>query len=126
MSSSVLLLIICIILVSLSMTLIVLFMKHIKTMNILTEEFRKEQEMLYKKIESNLDDENNQKMEVKSNDNKPNNSDTNLNTTTLKSSKVSQEQLSELIKDKEQVFKKEVTIQPGSGFIDLNIDISKK
>ncbi|MEG2869682.1 MAG: hypothetical protein RR894_18265 [Terrisporobacter sp.] len=142
MLNNIVLLIVCIILVSLATILIVLFMKYIKTMNILTEELRKEQEVLYKEIKSNLDDKNQKKTEVKSNsqqtnknnqrkiqvksnNNKPNNKNTNLNTPTLKSSKVSQQELLELIKDKEQVFKKEVTIQSGGGFTDLDIDISK-
>ena len=76
-------------------------MKHMKTMNMLTEELCKEQKMLYEKLESNLYDKNHKKTEVK-----PNNNNTNLDITSLKSSKVSQQELLELIKDKEQVFKK--------------------
>ena len=125
MLNSMIFLIVSIILVGLGTTLIILFMKYIKTINILTEELRKEQAILYKYKEkkSNLDVKNQQETEIKPIIRQNNN---NLNTTTLKSSKVSQQELLELIKDKEPVFKKEVTIQPKEGFNNLNIDISKK
>lgn len=123
MLNSMIILIVSIILVCLAMTLIILLIKHIKTMNILTEELRKEQVVLYEEIKSNLDVKSKQESEIKSVI-RPNNK--NLNTTTLKSSKVSQQELLELIKDKEAVFKKEVTIQPKVGFTNLSIDISNK
>lgn len=123
MLNSMILLIVSIILVCLATTLVILFIKHIKTMNILTEELRKEQVVLYEEIKSNLDVKNQQESEIKSVIRQNNK---NLNTTTLKSSKVSQQELLELIKDKEPVFKKEVTIQPEGGFTNLSIDISNK
>lgn len=123
MLNSMILLIVSIILIGLATTLIILFIKYIKTMNILTEELRKEQAVLYKEIKSNLDVKNQQESEIKPVIRQNNK---NLNTTTLKSSKVSQQELLELIKDKEPVFKKEVTIQPEGGFTNLNIDISNK
>lgn len=123
MLNSMILLIVSIILVCLATTLVILFIKHIKTMNILTEELRKEQVVLYEEIKSNLDVKNQQESEIKPVIRQNNK---NLNTTTLKSSKVSQQELLELIKDKEPVFKKEVTIQPEGGFTNLSIDISNK
>lgn len=123
MLNSMILLIVSIILVCLATTLVILFIKHIKTMNILTEELRKEQVVLYEEIKSNLDVKNQQESEIKSVIRQNNK---NLNTTTLKSSKVSQQELLELIKDKKPVFKKEVTIQPEGGFTNLSIDISNK
>jgi len=126
MLNSMILLIVCIILISLSTILIILFMKQIKSISTLTEELRKEQKVLYTKIESNLDDKNYPKTKVKPNDNKPNENNTNLDISSLKSSKVSQQELFELIKDKEPVFKKEVIIHSKGEIKDLNIDISQK
>lgn len=131
MPNSIIFLLIGVILVSLAVLLIVLFMKHLKSMNIFIEAIRKEQAVLHNEInQSNQQNnkKNNKKTQVKPNNNKVNNKNKmgNLNSTKLKSSKVSQEELLELIKDKEQVFKKEVTIKPGEVFTDLNIDIDKK
>ena len=123
MLNSMIVLIVGITLVSLATTLIILFMKYVKNMNILIEELHKDQAVLYKEIKTNSDVKNQQEAEIKPVI-KQNNK--NLNSTTLKSSHMSQQELLELIKDKEQVFKKEVTIQSEGGFTDLNIDISKK
>lgn len=123
MLNSMIVLIVGITLVSLATTLIILFMKYVKNMNILIEELHKDQAVLYKEIKTNSDVKNQQEAEIKPVI-KQNNK--NLNSTTLKSSQMSQQELLELIKDKEQVFKKEVTIQSEGGFTDLNIDISKK
>ena len=123
MLNSMIVLIVGITLVGLATTLIILFMKYVKNMNILIEELHKDQAVLYKEIKTNSDVKNQQEAEIKPII-KQNNK--NLNSTTLKSSQMSQQELLELIKDKEQVFKKEVTIQSEGGFTDLNIDISKK
>lgn len=130
MPNNVMFLLISVILVVLGSVLIVLFKKHLKSMNIFVEEIRKEQEVLHNEINQSNQQNNkkkNKKTQVKPNNKKVNNKNNmeNLNSTKLKSSKVSQKELSELIKGKKQVFKKEVPIKPGDVFVDLNIDIDK-
>jgi hypothetical protein len=117
-------LLISIILMSLVVIIIVLFMKHLKTIHIFMEQIFKEQSVLYKEmlnIKSSLEINNEiMKKEIKSYSNKVNNP-LNQNINTLKSSKVSQQELLELIKGKKLGSKKEVTIKPGGAFMDIDI-----
>lgn len=121
-------LLISLILISLVVIIVVLFMKHINYIHILMEEIRREQLVLYKEIvniKSNLESNNDvMKKEIKSYSKKSNNQ-ANKNSNVLKSSKVSQQELLELIKDRKPVYKKEVTVGPGGKSIDLNIKRKK-
>lgn len=136
----------------LEIILIILFMKQLKFIRIFIEEMHRDQiiinkELLQIKRENNNqkentskevnvsetksfnspDDEDNlQRTQVKSSSNIANNKQTNLNTTELKSSQVSEQELQELLKGKEQIFNKQVNIQNEKMFVDFDIDITDK
>lgn len=134
--------------VCLQIALIVLTIKHFKLMYALTEEVRKEQIALSKEtleIKSNLiinqknliknlmnnmclcktDDSKNKNTIKKPPIKKETNIQT-VKTSETKSSQVSEQELLELIKDKEKIFKKQVTIPPGAMSMDVDIDIENK
>lgn len=126
-------------LLSLTIISIVLFVKHLNFMYVFIEEIRENQTLLHREIlELKLSgtiigdirdtsgikhskSNGNAQIDKRTQTNKK--TQINDNITDLKSSEVSQEELSKLMEGKELVFKKEVSVNQGEMFIDTNIDI---
>lgn len=151
-----------IVLLSLTIVLIVLFLKHINIMYLFIEEMRKAQTSIHSdivEIKLNLariiserlryaeDKEEIVAKTTKENNNSgiikipkikadtlPNNEKSQKqiqlkslnNNSNLKSFQVSEEELLEMIGDKELVFKKQINVTPGEMFIEANINIDDK
>lgn len=151
-----------IVLLSLSIILIVLFLKHINIMYVFIEEMRKAQTSIHSDIveikismaritlEGLKNIENQEKFvvndtkdkknseiikipEIKANDlpdNRRSKEESQVkpygDINNLKSSQMSESELSKLIGDKELMFKKQVSVIPGEMFINANIDIDNK
>lgn len=150
-----------IVLLSLSIILIVLFLKHINIMYVFIEEMRKVQTSIHSDIveikismariisERLKNIENQEKFvvndtkeknseiikipEIKANDlpdNRRSKEESQVkpygDINNLKSSQMSESELSKLIGDKELMFKKQVSVIPGEMFINANIDIDNK
>ena len=109
-------LVLSIVLLSLTIILILLFIKHLDFMYAFIEEIRRDQILLHKEIlEINMGSIKNQNNNPKSQVNKQ--------IADLKSSQISNDELEKLIKGKDLMFKDQVNLHPDKMFKDTNINI---
>lgn len=131
------------VLLSMSVILIVFFVKHLNLMHAFIGDILKNQALLHKDIlelkvnlttleeiekTKNIRDANKytkpkSSSPIKTKDSIQDNSKINEEITDLKSSQITEEELSKLMEGKELVFRKQVNVTPGEMFLDTDIDI---
>lgn len=144
-------LLISVIFIILEIIIVFLFMNHLKFMRIFIEELRRAQIVTYKELAEIKKENTNQSSKISINEsynpsinknpiinntitkiqeisstNLANNNQGNINVTELKSSKVSEAELLEMLKDTEQIFAKKVNMDSGKVIMDIDIDIEEK